>query len=211
MFKKLILTALFCTIIYTPLSAQTLRCRGIQFSITDNKSNWDPYRIYANSLKDKKGFSAGVFLEFFRSDESDFLTFLTELNYDYKKLELRSDNSTVTESMNTKMHYLSIPIMLKMNFPNEYCSFFAAFGPRVTYKFKQESDPIFAQFQHLFKKTAFGISMRAGVETDKILPFLLKFEIRHRYDLTNSYYENGGPEHTEMKFSSIDISFAIGF
>lgn len=69
-------------------------------------------------------------------------------------------------------------------------------------------------FLIFFDSDAFSqnqISMGLGFETKKILPVLLKFEVKHRFDLTNSYYENDGNNDVKMKFSSIDFVIGIGF
>lgn len=94
-----------------------------------------------------------------------------------------------TQTLTVKIHYLSVPLLIKFRLPLEPLSPYVLVGPRADFKLGHSSEglPFTGIFWSEYLKLVPGATFGAGATLSGVLPVTLLFEFRYNMDLKNTY------------------------
>ena len=197
---------------------QSFKNWGIKFSLTNPVSFTDPLSGYSFNAKFKQGINIGLFFEHKNKSSDDRLTILSEINYEKRRLErsynpyvddiIRISDQAKTDYIKTEYIILT-PFNLKINFPDKNVNFYTGFGPQFYIITKKSCSEDLQKYSNYMKKGILGININAGFEIKKKIPLII--ELRHRYELTESFNHDTSKFWMKMKSYSWDLTFGIIF
>ncbi|MBI5216506.1 MAG: PorT family protein [Ignavibacteriae bacterium] len=160
-------------------------------ALTSANQTFNYTHLSSSSTKWRAGFNIGAYVEFF---DTHSFTLVSQLEYEQKgmveEIVNTEDDPVILreKDINSRLDYLSVPLLGKIYFSGKSLTPFFLAGPRVDFFLGYNSDDnFFNPVYDEFKKMVFGGTLGCGVEIPKILISELLVEIRYNADFTDSY------------------------
>lgn len=199
---------LFFFLILFPLEAtsQPIRGYGVKVALTSANQTIGPLETNR-----RKGFNVAGYVEWLTIP---YFSVLTQMEYVQRGMTV---DFVVTGpfgpepigrlTMDNRVDYLSISVLLKIALPSITVRPFAMAGPRIDFPIGHRTDDdelgeVYDKF-----KTIFGGSVGVGVETAALLPVTITFEARYNIDFSDSYV---GPA-IAIRNNAFDFWLGVGF
>lgn len=192
----LVLSLLSLLFAVAPTSAQVVDRVGLKGGLVSaSASNLGPL-----DLERRTGWSATLFAE---RDLLSFLALVGEAGYTQggfvETMEERAPDGTVEQTVraNTRLDYLTIPVLTKLKYDLTAMQLYAMAGPRLEVLigrepgvFEYQSAPIDeyeSEVVSAYTTPVLGATVGLGVSTSKVLPGQLLVEARWAPDVTESF------------------------
>lgn len=176
------------------LSAQIMRNYGVKAAFTSSNINYEQLNDFFSR---RSGINLAVFTELLNTP---FFSLLIQAEYEQKGfLEEQAETNQFgsfiqTVKANTRLDYLSFPVLAKFRYSKGVYSPFVLFGPRLDYlinkrngEYKFTSATSRSIFADHFDRLALGGTIGAGIELPEFSSFKTVFEIRYNFDFSDSY------------------------
>ena len=188
--------------------------KGFKFAYTSSG-------IYHNQIDDfafrRNGFNIALFYEI---RMFKFLSLIPQLEYAQKgfvekQVETNEAGEIIQEEVeaNTRLDYLSIPLMVKFKYPDIKPEPYLVFGPRFDYLINRRNGVFHftqvdfkSQFADYLDEFVFGGSFGAGFRLAKIDRLNTFLEFRYNFDVSDSFSKI---EKIAAKNNSYDVVLVI--
>jgi hypothetical protein len=209
--------ALFMMVCLCPVfvNAQIVSHYGVKAAFTRSTLDIEEFVDFSDW---RSGLNLAVYAE---HDICDFLALDLQLEYTQKgyimeQVETDEMGMRIQDvSANTRLDYLSIPLLVKIKYPHEKATPFIAFGPRFDYlintakgEFEFTNNTMTDDFADYLKDSAIGASISGGVQIPTARKCDVILEFRYNLDFTDSA---DAPLEYEVKNKSWDIWLGIAF
>lgn len=210
-------TIFFLAIFLVPvlLQARLLKDYGVMIAYTSANTTADKFEDF--SLR-RNGFNIGISTEWF---DATVLSMLFRIEYTQKgfireMVEINENGEEIqTVQANTRLDYLSIPILAKIKGMKLLTEPYITTGPRFDFlfnkkkgKFKFTNVTVEDDFADNFDDFAFGGTIAFGLSLPKISIFKPSIELNYNFDLTDSFSRS---EILIVKNNSMDIWLIFSF
>lgn len=209
---SILVIACFCPIIS---NAQIISNYGIKTAFTRSKLDVDKFYNFSTW---RSGFNAAFYIE---HSINDFMSFMLQLEYSqkgyiYEQVETNDIGTKIQDvRANTRLDYLSVPLLLKVEFPTQKVTPFITVGPRFDYlanfskgEFKFTSVAVTDDLADYLKSYILGSSISCGVQIPTSNKYDISIELRYNYDFTDSAEK---PVQYSIKNNTFDIWFGLAF
>lgn len=191
------------------LQAEIIKDYGLMFAYTSANTEVDKFEDFSAR---RSGFNIGFSTEWF---ETSVLSILLRIEYTQKgyileMVEVDEDGEEIqTVQANTRLDYLSIPLLTKIKGMKLISEPYIAVGPRVdilvnkkTGKFEFTTVTLEEPYTDYFDNYAFGVTIAFGLSLPKISIFKPDIELDYNFDLTDSF---SSLKTLEAKNNSFDL------
>jgi hypothetical protein len=146
-----------------------------------------------DKFSERRGMAASVFAE---RRLLSFLSLVGEVGYVQRGFNETLSFDPLNEEAGTRLDYLTIPVMMKLNYDSGLATLYALGGPRIDVLLNREpgvfkgfGTPPFKESRYADKydSLAAGGTVGLGMTTPKRFPVRLLLEGRYEFDLTDSY------------------------
>jgi len=189
--------------------------KGFKFAYTSSGIYHDRIDNFASR---RNGFNIALFYEF---GNHKFLSFIAQIEYAQKGFVEKQVETNETGEIiqnvkaNTRLDYLSIPLLIKFKYPRITPEPYFIFGPRFEYLINKRNGVFHfsqidfkSQFVDHLDKFVFGGSFGAGFRLAKIYRLNTLLEFRYHFDFSDSFSKI---EEATVKHNSYNIGLAISF
>jgi hypothetical protein len=196
------------------LNAQLISEWGVIGGYTSSNINTDKFDDIS---KRRSGFIAGVYSGFLNNP---LFSITVQIQYSQKGFteEIIETNDfgepIQTVKANSRLDYLSIPILVNLKYSNPLITPYLVTGPRLDYlitkkngKYKFTNITLESEWVNNFSDFVIGGTVGAGIKLPWISKINFAFEFVYNFDLTDSYSKI---ETLEVKNNSYDFLLKIG-
>ncbi len=207
--KSKIYFLVFFLLVPLKLYAQVIDRYGAKIAISASKVSAADIDNFSNR---KIGFNLGVFGE---KNITHYFVLIASLEYNQKgyileMIETSVDGTEIQKvESNTRLDYLSIPVLTKFKFSGICIEPFVAIGPRFEYlinynkgEFKFTNATVEDSMADNFDKFSYGGSITGGFNIPISDQFKIDLEIRYNYDFSNLVSK---PNTFELRNESFDL------
>ncbi len=200
---------LMCT---AETEAQFIKQYGFKVAFTSADQEYNLAPVPDLETKRRSGVNVAGFLELF---DLPVFSLITQVEYAQRgmgvEFAVTSPSGPEPIGMTTlysRVDYLSIPVLVKARLETEAVSPYIMAGPRfdVMLGYKSDKDAFNLLYDE-FKKTNWGASVGAGVESDAVLPFVVSAEFRYNFDFADSYRS----DLANVRNNAFDVWVGFGF
>jgi hypothetical protein len=177
------------------LFGQFLDNKGVKIAYTSSNIS---HSIFDDFSSSRSGFNAGLFVEF---GKFKLLSFVTNIEYAQKgfieeQVETGEDGPEPIKNVeaNTRLDYLSIPLFLKVRYPDSKYEPYVILGPRFDHLFNKKNGvykftkvDFKSESANYFDKNIFGSSFGVGFNLPKFSRLNTFVEFRYNVDFSDSY------------------------
>lgn len=183
------------------LQAQLLKGYGAKTGVNSSSTTVSPAKTAFDITERRVGVNAAFFLEWGRAS---VISLVTQMEYAQRgfgvKQEVTGEYGPEPIDFvraNTRLDYISLPILLKLQYPSLAAGPYLLLGPRVDFlvhrepgKFKISGDGFQiiweSDLHKAFADQALGGTAGLGLAADKLLRLPLLVEARYNFDFTDS-------------------------
>ena len=189
--------------------------KGFKFAYTSSGVHHDKIDDFASR---RNGFSLGLFYEL---GIYKFLSFMAYVEYAQKGfVEEQVETNELGDFIqnvdaNTRLDYLSVPLLIKFKYSRIKPEPYFLFGPRIDYLMNKRNGVFHftevdfkSQFADHLDKFIIGGSLGAGFRLPKIYRLNTFLEFRYNFDYSDSYSKI---EEITVKNNSYDVGLLIAF
>jgi hypothetical protein len=186
--NRIIISVFLVLFSFSSAYAQLLKGYGLKGGIVAANQDFEYTQDFQADTKSRTGLDVGIFAEWF---DLRIFSVLTEVHYIQKghvDEYTRTDefgNPAGTIKHNSRLDYLSVPLLVKITLNTQYALPYLVIGPRFDYLMGYESETSKELFEN-FKNTGVGGTVGLGMQSrSEPVKFLL--ELRYSPDFTNAY------------------------
>ena len=186
--KKIGIPVALVLAISSAAHAQILEGYGAKAGVVIANQDFDYTFGFGFDTNDRTGFDIGVYAEWF---DLAFFSLLTEVHYIQKGMEHEErrvnefGEELASRKWNSRVDYLSIPILAKITFQTKHVSPYFMMGPRIDLFLGYNSDHFEALYDE-FERVDIGGDFGIGVG-DNGAPVKVLLEFRYSPDFSNAY------------------------
>jgi hypothetical protein len=188
--------------------AQTLEGYGAKVGVFMANQDFDYTFGFGFDTNDRTGFDIGVYAEWL---DLAFFSLLTEVHYIQKGMEHEErrlnefGEELAPRKWDSRVDYLSIPILAKITIQANHVSPYFIMGPRIDLFLGYNSDLSGALYDE-FERVDIGGDFGIGVGNNSG-PMRMLLEFRYSPDFSNAYKT----DLLKVKNNSFEILFGLGF
>jgi hypothetical protein len=190
--KTMLLLALLFVLQPRAGRAQLVASYGIKAGLTSASHNLEYRLTPAPTIRRRVGMTAAGFVEWLNLPS---VSLITQIEYtqrgmgqDFLVTGPSGPQAIGTRTLFGRLHYLSIPVLVKAQIIFPGLAPYLLAGPRADFLLSTSSDEgAFDILYSKMKRSTYGASVGLGIQTSAILPVKLLFEARYNFDLQDSY------------------------
>ncbi len=180
------------------LQAQLIEAYGVKAGLNSSNAALSfPQSAFEIDTQRRTGINAAFFVEW---GNFSVFSFITQVEYAQRGFAeeqiITGENSPEplgAIQASTRLDYISLPILLKLQYPRLAAVPYLLFGPRVDFLVNREAGKFEFQMGTFesplgkgFEERAFGGVIGLGFSADKLLHLPLLVEARYNFDFTNN-------------------------
>ena len=205
-----------------PLQAQVIAGYGFKAGVNSSTADIEYLAIFEQMQFEggrRTGFHAAFFIESFKHQAFSLLAQMEYAQRGFVEGQALTGpdgpEPLGTILTTSRLDYISVPLLIKLQSRNTSINPFITFGPRLDFLINREPGKIFSDegnyvptpFADFFKDRAWGGAVSLGLATNKIVALPLLFEVRYNFDFT----DNIAAEIYDAKKSALDIWLGMAF